>query len=115
LKYRQEIGSEIELAPVGQGELHQVGLCEHLFVVDVLQKQQVDHLVLQMLDENRLELECTQQHELQNCLWELVNFQLESLLFRKSRTARFFDQNHTLVTFHVQKRYRWLEIANIHP
>ena len=79
LKYRQEIELEIEIEQVGRGELHLVELYGHLFVVDVLQKQQVDHLALQKLDGNRQVLEYTQQHELRNYLWGLVNFQLESL------------------------------------
>ena len=45
----------------------------------VLRKQQVDLQAQQTHDENRPELEYTQQHELRNYLWGLVNFQLESL------------------------------------
>ena len=94
LKYRQEIELGIEIEQVERGELHLVELYERLFVVDVLQKQQVDHLALQKLDGNRLVLEYTQQRELRNCLWGLVNFQLESLFFlRKPCTAWFFAQN----------------------
>jgi hypothetical protein len=43
LKYRQEIELGIEIEQVERGELHLVELYERLFVVDVLQKQQVDH------------------------------------------------------------------------
>ena len=66
--YHQETGLGNEIAQVGQGGLPPVGLYGHLCVVDALQKQQVDHLVLQKLDENRLVLEYTQRHGLRNYL-----------------------------------------------
>jgi hypothetical protein len=62
----------------------------------VLRKQQVDLQAQQKHDENRPELEYTQQHEHQNCLWELASFQLESLINNVNQSPQdiWFNPNY---------------------